>query len=1146
MDNFQAATQISLPLTEQAWQVLKPRLLIQRAAAEKKEKDRVEQGQLLQAEYKQRRQQEAQLKETKESLDRGWASIQMPIRNKISKFADEIIENSWAGGRTVTKENSPKFAADVLLYVRRRFYDELSLESEDGTSSGEYSKSNDLDSAPSRILILENMKWLFDTKIKPFTEHFQKELFLCNGCDGNFKFYGLDSVVQHYAAKHTHNLSLGTQVVHWRAEWPEHPPFHPEPTIAKVAYYKLPMPQSTALQSLSVRDSPIPTKQETYAQLQNPVVHPAQSSYCSSQYSPMVYQESYGSTYQQDRKFSPPSAQNYLHSAPAATAQTQDFQRNPNFGPVYPAPQSTYTNITHTNSVFQPSQSGGGSPADHPAPPGYAYTDPYVQDQKTSNWQGFDSFSRNHGCAVVVQTQPNFQTRTFYPPYLEQGRDLNGQAGELYQQQMDEMAKHARDVWFATSGIKDIPQSVRIFVVIQHMVARFKKAYSNEPSLVMFIDGLDRNSLMKPVRSLNGLACKVCVTNSSQFGGESNSNAPLPVGDRRLYPLPHLLAHFRTAHLENSASFAGQMNGVEGPGLDWKLDMIELPETALIADLINATGLDDVKLELIAGVFPGVFPTRLPRMGHSGNAGPVPVYKGGFGSGTRLPPKIGPEPFPDSLSRGEVRNERHQKDRSYSSFRELSQPTRLSEPPGEDEYDPHRPALPSGVGLVHSRKAARTPSTDSGQQGTLHNRHSVPHYVSSDIADHPSSTYNDVPIRRVAGDHHLARHYEPNNRSRSRLSPQRRIETQPEDRYSDEQTGYPEQQTLKTNGHGSLVDPASKRPHTADDRELRDGSTSFEEMQRSLTLNEGASAADQFLDNLASSPEMKSGPKTVLLDREGTRSIIRREEHSQDRFIEKETDANTEPQGWRTDPTDAEGEEVDPSTLSMRNDPLKGRQYDGISSPHGRQSHQYDENYRSWSRVHRRPSESKLSRRSAETYYQVPQRYEMVEGVIEGPHIRDSRDRSFQVSQPTRYHSRSRSPQPLPLGATFYRARSPVDDHRHDPVYHIRSPPLRQDGHSQRIISYDYPTRDRYEYVDDRNLAYNQVRQRVEYIPVRLRDTAPIEPSRYLITQPTDLRPPPDYVRIDRNYPTDPVYERPGYPPQQGHGYPPFSQGYRY
>ena len=1165
METFQAAIQISQPLSEQAWQVLKPRLLTQRAYAERREKDRVEQSQLLQAEYKQRRQQEAQLKETKESLDREWASIQTPIRNQIAEYADEIIETKWARGKSVTKDNSPKFAADVLLYARKRFYDEVARDNEDNKSIGENFKTDNPESAPSRILILENMKWLFDTKIKPLTEHFQKELFLCNGCDGNFKFYGLDSVVQHYAAKHTHDLSLGTQVVHWRAEWPENPPFHPHPSAAKAAYYKIPTPQTSSLQGLSMRDSPVPIKPEGYSQLTKPITHPVQQSFNSSQYSSRAYPEPYSQMFLPDRIYSPSTAQNYLQPAPSAPGHAQDFQPNTNFGPVYVDPQrSAYNNTVYTMDGFHPSHSGGFSQIEHSAISGYVTTDSNTQDQKTLGWHAFDSFPRSNGGTAIAQHQPDHQTRllNFQQPYPDQSRDFVGQNTELYQHQIDEMAKHARDLWFATSGIKDIPQSVRIFVVIQHMVARYKKMYTSEPSLAMFVDGLDHNSLMRPVRSLNGLACKVCVTNGSGANGEPNPYAPLPTGDRRLYTLPHLLNHFRTAHLEPLQSFANTMASIENPGLDWKVDMIELPEKPLIADLTEKPGLDDAKLELIARVFPGVFPSPLPRMGAPGNAGPVPVYNGGFDVGARQLSKIAPETFPDSPPRGEVRIESQQFNRSFSSFRELSLPARPSEPPGEDEYDPHRPALPSGVSLVHPRKSAMTPSTDNEQPSKLLNRHREFQYVPSDAIDRPRSTYNGLPTRRVAVDHHSAQYYDPNSNTRSRVSSQQRVEFLPEDRFNDEQGGPREQKTLeKLNGHGVIVDSAANQTHISEDRELSDGSVSFKQRQQSLPANEGTSAADQFLENLASSSDLNAGQKIATLDREGSRSIARRDELSQDRYRNKQVDASAESQGWRVGVASGQRHGADLAAVSMPKDLSKGRNCEELSSPNGRHSdHQYDESYRSSSQTQRAPNENRVERRSPETYtaYEAPHptiiqnRYETRGGFIEGPHMRDG---SFHMAPTHQYRSRSRSPRPIPLGTTYYRARSPSDDHRHEPVYHIRSPPLRNDVHSQRIISYDYPLQDRYEYVDDRKITHNQLRPRVEYVPVRLRESAPIEPSRFVIAQPTEMRPQPDYVRFDRGYPGEPIYERHGqiyhadpgsYHPQQGHGAPTFSQDYRY
>ena len=1136
METFQAAMQISQPLSDHAWQVLKPRLLTQRAYAERKEKDRLEQSQILQAEYKQRRQQEAQLKETKESLDREWASIQTPIRSRIGELADEIINNTWAYGKSVTKDNCAKFAADVLLYVHQRFYDEVAQENKDSILNGEEYKDANPNLPTSRILILENMKWLFDTKIKPLTEHFQKELFLCNGCD-NFKFYGLDSVVQHYAAKHTHDLSLGNQVVHWRAEWPKHPPFHPEPSVAKAAYYKIPTPLGTSLQ---------PVKQEGYAPVSYPV---SQSAYNGSQYSPRSYQESYGQDHQQEKHPSLSFTQTFPHAIPGVPGQVQEFQQNPNFGGAYNALQTTYANAVSASNGPQPTRFGQLLPTDNQVISRYAKTNSCLQDQRSTGLPGYDYFSRNHGGASIPQHQSNSQPKTlsFQRSYPEHNRDLIGQALELYQPQIEEIAKYAREVWFATSGIKDIPQSVRIFVVIQHMVARFKAVFPNEPSLAMFIDGLDHSQLMRPIRSLNGLACKVCVT-----GGSSTSGEPLPIGDRRLYTLPHLLNHFRTAHMETTPTFNGSIGVIESSRLDWKLDMIELPEEPLIADLINAPGLDDTKLDLIARVFPGVFPSPLPRMGIASNIGPVPVYSESFDRGTRSLSKVGPEAFRVSPSRHEGRLEDQQFNRSYSSYREISQPARSSEPPGEDEYDPHRPALPSVVSSIHTRKPAMAPSTDNTTPSTLKSRQDTYSMVSEAI-ERPEPVYNIPPSRRVIGIHDASPYYEQSNRTRSRASYQDVVRPLAEDRFGDEHAAHREQPLDENpNRNNTAVDASTKHKDISEDGEVVDRSTSFKPMQRSLSSNEEANAADQFLDNLVSSPDLNSGHRIIPFDREGSRSIARREEMPQDRNRMKHVDANEESQGWRAELAVGQKQELDPAG-SMRDNPSIQRVYEENCPPR----RCYDQHHRSPSQLQHTPNVSRIGRRSTETFaaYEAPQhtvgdnRYEM-RGRVEVPRISDG---PFHVATHPRYRSRSMSPRPLPLSTTYYRTRSPGEDYRHEPIYHIRSPTLRKDA--QRIISYDYPVQDRYEYYDERNMPHNQLRPRVEYVPVRFRESAPIEPSRFVLTQPTEMRPQSDYVRLDRGHPGEPVYERHGQLyhadpspvfSQQGYGAPTFSPGYRY
>jgi hypothetical protein len=195
MDAFLATLQIPRPLTEKAWEDLKPRLLAQRASAEERENERLKHEELFQA-HAERTHTEPFGKDTRDIADREWDAVNAPIRRRLAKYADEIINEQWSGGAAITKESCPRFAADTLLYARRRFYEDLEKEEEDRTKAGP-GQANDSSHGPLiRKLSLENMKWLFDNKIKSLTEKFQKELFLCNGCEGNFKFYGFEGVIQ--------------------------------------------------------------------------------------------------------------------------------------------------------------------------------------------------------------------------------------------------------------------------------------------------------------------------------------------------------------------------------------------------------------------------------------------------------------------------------------------------------------------------------------------------------------------------------------------------------------------------------------------------------------------------------------------------------------------------------------------------------------------------------------------------------------------------------------------------------------------------------------------------------------------------------------------------------------------------------------
>ena len=227
--SFQAAVQITTPLDDKAWEILKPRLLDQREAAEKRERESSANAIASQAIAKAAQPRSTAIEPQSEVADKDWDEAQGPLRAKMSELADELIRDAWNDGKDVSKKTASHFALDVLLHVRSKFYGDVSERAEEARAAGREPITDPPGGPWTQKLTLENMKWIFDTKIKPHTHRYRKELFFCSACDGGRKAFGLESGIQHYAAKHTTVLSRGNVVVQWRAEWPEFKMFNSEP-----------------------------------------------------------------------------------------------------------------------------------------------------------------------------------------------------------------------------------------------------------------------------------------------------------------------------------------------------------------------------------------------------------------------------------------------------------------------------------------------------------------------------------------------------------------------------------------------------------------------------------------------------------------------------------------------------------------------------------------------------------------------------------------------------------------------------------------------------------------------------------------------------------------------------------------------------
>ncbi|EDU50997.1 conserved hypothetical protein [Pyrenophora tritici-repentis Pt-1C-BFP] len=575
MDSFKAAIQIPQPMNDYAWSVLQPRLIAQLPAAQQAEADHVARAASHSSKAADRRHLDANSKEAREVMDREWEESQRPIRDRLDAIADEFINRDWDHGNAVTYENSPKFAADLLAYVRRTFYAERARSSTDHA-----------DSKPK--LVLDNMKWVYDNKIKPLTEQFRKDIFLCHGqgCEHNNKYYGFEGVTQHYGAKHTSNFSSGNVVVAWReAEWPEETPFHPDPSSVKP-----------------------------------------------------------------------------LHA------------HHPSSG-------------TNGNAIAPPPSM---------PPPG----------------QGV-------------------------PEIVPSGTEDTGQSTSSFDKQVSSVIEMTQDIWKRTSGVKDMPNSLRIYILLHRVISKFHVEFNHEPNLNHFIDALSNHEMPKALKNAPGLSCKACQVGSAhQPPGSFYSKAE----ERTTYTVLGLLSHFRTQHLPYQHSSFG--HPVPGTALDWKENMIELPSERFISGLIHAPGMDDEKLLMIATVFPSLFPMPLPKIGV--------IDSHGLASPASSGPKD-PEKAPGIV---EVSLETAAPARAGPAGM-IAADANVALPPKplEAGYDPLRPGLNTEPQEVPGAMNRKRSYRDSPPSERRQHQYPEPRYYVGDLQHSKHVHATDFSVCQVARDH---------------------------------------------------------------------------------------------------------------------------------------------------------------------------------------------------------------------------------------------------------------------------------------------------------------------------------------------------------------------------------------------------------
>ncbi|KAF4947233.1 hypothetical protein FGADI_10541 [Fusarium gaditjirri] len=520
--SFQAALQLITPLDDHAWELLKPRLLAQRVEAELREKQSCCNPRTLGDKLPTMDADNKPTREPREVTDQEWDDIQGPVRARISEYADEIIEG-WNNGAKVKRKNCPQYAADVLLYVRKRFYAEVAKDTAATIAAGKKPIVEPLEGPWTQRLTLENMKWVFDVKVKPRTEPMRKELFLCNSClgvNGVLKFFGFEGVLQHYAAKHTVALSLGNVVVHWRAEWPEVPPFCPDPLAKEKAYYDN-EPRNSLVSNI-----------------------PIQQSYSV---------------------FQPRTPAGY--ALPVYGAEAPPFPLYSSRPPVPPI--SVYgQNSTHTYG------------------PSYSTTTTYYDPATYSSYPGLFSSGMAHSSQRQLNSYarppvsvPNTSECGLYSNYHDNNNIASVNSTHQYQQ--ESFIRSTQSVWSKVGHHKKIPPAVRAYVTIYHANKLFEEFESETLPLSLFIEATSKNKKLRSLRALNGVSCKVC-------------------NDDNIFHVPQLAKHFESEHVEKPRS-QGRAH------IDWRTEMIKMPENERMAGLEIKTRGDSILYTLVKEALPWAF-----------------------------------------------------------------------------------------------------------------------------------------------------------------------------------------------------------------------------------------------------------------------------------------------------------------------------------------------------------------------------------------------------------------------------------------------------------------------------------------------------------------------------------------------------------
>lgn len=558
-------------------------------------------------------------KKTAEEIDADWDLIQGPVRLKILRYAEEAIAGDWDDGDKVTRDNAPAFAADVLLHVRKRFYMEVEKEAQAARAAGRQPVVDPVEGPFTQKLTLENMKYVYDVKVKPISSKVRAELFACPLCDVSAKFFGFEGAIQHYAAKHTNVLSVGNIVVFWRAEWPENPPFRPNPRVHKVTGMPIPLYTPSApkgpsqrgpgpaakrpgrdyqpfgpphQQPLSFQQSsthfppppvqvpvslpppppppPPPQQQQQFRPMVRPQIHPFLMP-ANGREEPQYNGPSFAYGPQQAHIFGAPS---YHHTGQPQT-QPAAYQPQPFHSQPHDAAYRHFAEHSGRSGNGYAGPPAAAAPAPVQAPPPAVLMPPAPATSAPVSTQAANPFAAPapyEGHAPVAAQ----------PPAEKQGnKDIWPKSP--YQERFDEVVWYAQDLWEGVMSLANIPNEARAHVLIYHTNKHYWGKFGEELPLALFKDRILRSKNMELLGTAHGFYCQACRLGLDDVPDNKNGDAVFKFGE--------LVVHFSRTHVEGRTMRANPFNANAQKPLrpirDWLTQMVVLPPAFQIRNVMK-------------------------------------------------------------------------------------------------------------------------------------------------------------------------------------------------------------------------------------------------------------------------------------------------------------------------------------------------------------------------------------------------------------------------------------------------------------------------------------------------------------------------------------------------------------------------------